>query len=79
MINPAKLFQMKGAWDTFSANHPKFTKFLSAATKNRIGVDTVIEISITNAAGETICSNLKVTESDLALFESLKEMTNTVS
>lgn len=74
MINPAKLFQIKSAWETFSNNHPKFVKFLNAAGKSGIGVDTVIEISITNAAGENICSNLKLTESDMQLFESLKEM-----
>ena len=37
MINPTKLFQIKNAWDIFSANHPKFSKFLQAAGKHGIG------------------------------------------
>lgn len=74
MINPAKFFQIKSAWDTFSANHPKFAKFLGAAGKSGIGEGTIIEISITNATGETISSNLKLTESDMQLFQTIKEI-----
>ena len=74
MINPAKLFQLKSAWDTFVANHPKFSKFLQAAGKSGIGEGTILEVSITNASGETITSNLKLTASDMQLIGSLKEM-----
>ena len=72
MINPTKLFQIKNDWDTFSAYHPKFSKFLQAAGKHGIGEGAVLEVSITNASGETITSNLKLTASDMQRFESLK-------
>lgn len=74
MINPAKLLQMKSAWDTFRNNHPKFVKFIENVGKDKIQDGDVIEIIVKKENGEEIASNLKVTESDLALFESLKGM-----
>lgn len=75
MINPAKLFKLKGAWKTFSENHPKFPKFLKAINnKDAIDVGTVIEIHVTKPSGETLSSNIKVTPSDKQLFSELKTM-----
>jgi len=75
MINPAKILQMKGAWDTFRNNHPKFVKFVENVGKSGVTAGDVIEVTITKENGEIISSNIRVTESDLALFESLKELT----
>lgn len=73
-MNPAKILQMKSAWDSFRNNHPKFVKFMENVGKDKIQNGDVIEIVIKKENGEEIASNLKVTESDLALFESLKGM-----
>lgn len=74
MMNPAKLFQIKNAWDRFAANHPKFPRFLQAAAQASIDEGTVIEIKITKANGDSIASNVKLTEEDMELFRELKEI-----
>ena len=68
------IMQMKGAWDTFTKNHPKFPMFLKAVMSKGIKEGTVIEVTITDPEGNPIGTNIKVTESDLALFETLKSM-----
>jgi hypothetical protein len=45
--------------------------FFSAASQS-IGEGSIIEISITNADGKKLCTNMKVTADDLELFEQLK-------
>jgi len=73
-MNPQALMQLMSAWNTFKGKHPKFPAFLSAIMKQGIKADTVIEISITDPDGKKIETNLKVTQSDLELFESIKNM-----
>lgn len=77
MINPAKFFQMKALWEKFTANHPKFPKFLQAAAQSSIGAGTVIEVIITKPDGDTIASNLKLTEEDMELFGALRNFSMT--
>ena len=72
MINPMKLMQLKELWDKFKNNHPKFPMFLSAMNQNGIREGTVIDITIQEPDGEKIQSNLKITASDMELFEQLK-------
>lgn len=64
--------KVKQAWDTFASNHPKFPMFLKAVTREGIKEDTIIAISVTTPDGRTLDTNVKVTASDLELFESLK-------
>ncbi len=70
-MNPFDLFQLKAKWNTFEKNHPKFCRFLGVAAQKGIREGSVIEITITNPEGDTICSNLKVKKSDLDLLKSL--------
>jgi len=70
-----QIFKIKQAWDTFRANHPKFPGFLSAVKRSGIEEGSVIAISITDPSGKVVETNIKVTRSDLELFESLKQMT----
>ena len=51
-------------------NHPKFPKFLQAAS-TAVKEDTLIEIKITTAEGKVIETNLKVKASDIELFKNL--------
>lgn len=74
MINPAKLFKLKGAWDTFTQNHPKFPKFLTAMYQNGVQEGTIIEINVKTVSGDTISSNLKLTQSDIDLFREISEI-----
>ncbi len=75
MINPAKLFQIKNMWDRFTANHPKFPKFLQAAAQASIGEGTIIEVKITKPDGDSIASNVKLTAEDMELFREISELT----
>ncbi len=77
MINPAKFFQMKALWDRFTANHPKFPKFLQAAAQSSIGEGTIIEVKITKPNGDEIASNLRLTADDMELFRELKTFSGT--
>ena len=68
------IMQLKGAWDTFTANHPKFPMFVKAVMNKGIQAGTIIEVTITDPSGNPINTNIKVTESDLQLFETLKNL-----
>ena len=76
MINPMKLMQLKGLWDKFQNNHPKFPHFLNAMNQNGIREGTIIDITIQEPDGETIQSNLKITASDMELFEQLRTISS---
>lgn len=74
MMNPAKVFQIKNAWDRFTANHPKFPRFLQAAAQASIDEGTIIEIKITKPDGDSIASNVRLTAEDMELFRELKDL-----
>lgn len=68
------LLKLGGLWAKFSKNHPKFPSFVKAVQKNGVKPDMVIDIKITYPDGNSIDSNLKVTESDIQMLEELKKM-----
>ncbi len=74
MINPASLFKIKSSWDRFTANHPKFPAFVQAASAGMVAEDSIIDITITGPDGRKIGTNVKLTQSDMELFEQLKNM-----
>lgn len=69
-MNLGNLMQLKNSWATFTQNHPKFPKFLLAAS-TAVKEDTLIEIKITTAEGKVIETNLKVKASDIELVKNL--------
>lgn len=73
-MNPASIMKIMKAKNIFTKNHPKFVSFLSYVFSGGIPEDTVIEITVTKPGMESVTSNLKITQSDLELFESLKEV-----
>lgn len=76
MINPTKLLQIRSLKQKFDSNHPKFSRFVKAASQSAMREGSVIEISVTTPEGKSICSNLKVQKSDLELFDTLQELMN---
>ena len=74
MMNPTMLFKMKGMWDRFTQNHPKFPLFLRAAQQKGIQEGTILAVSITTPSGEKLETNLRVTADDMLLFEKLKKL-----
>jgi len=73
-MNPTMLFKMKGMWDQFTRNHPKFPLFLRAAQQKGIQEGTILAVSITTPTGEKLETNLRVTAEDMQLFEELKKL-----
>ena len=69
-MNLGNLMQLKNSWATFTRNHPKFPKFLQAAS-TAVKEDTLIEIKITTAEGKVIETNLKIKASDIELVKNL--------
>ena len=69
-MNLGNLMQLKNSWATFTQNHPKFPKFLQAAS-TAVKEDTLIENKTTPAEGKVIETNLKVKASDIELFKNL--------
>lgn len=74
MMDFKNIMKMKGAWDTFSANHPKLMPFMQAVGKNAIGAGTIIEIKVQSPDGKEYATNMKLTESDMELFGQIKNM-----
>lgn len=74
MFNPASLFKIKGAWEKFVSNHPKFPLFIQAVSKGAVREGTIIEVHVKQPTGEDICTNVKITQSDLELFDELKTL-----
>lgn len=73
-MNPQGLMQMMGAWNVFNSNHPKFISFIEAVKRKGIEEDTIIAITVTDKNGETIETNIKVKQSDIELFNTLKNV-----
>lgn len=74
MINPAAMMKVMNAVNTFKANHPKFMSFLSYVFAGGFPEGTVIEIIVTKPGQDPVTSNMRVTQSDLELFDSLKDV-----
>ena len=68
------LLRLKSAWDSFTANHPKFPAFLQAVKAKGLTENMTIDITVTYPDGNTLRSGLKVKESDIALLNSLADM-----
>lgn len=73
-MNPTSLFKMKGLWDKFTSNHPKFPKFMQAVQQKGIQEGTILAMSVTTPSGEKIETNLRITAEDMALFQELKNL-----
>ena len=73
-MNPAAMMKVMGAVNTFKAYHPKFMSFLSYVFAGGFPEGTVIEITVTKPDQEPVTSNMRVTQSDLELFDSLKDV-----
>lgn len=74
MMNPMKLMKIKGAWDKFAGNHPKFPAFVQAVSAAGIRENDILEIRVTKPDGAVYATNIRVSESDLELFDELKEL-----
>lgn len=73
-LNMGAMMQVMNGWNTFKSNHPKFPMFLDAVKNTGIKEGTVIAVSITDPDGKIMETNIKVSASDIELFNSLKDI-----
>lgn len=73
-FNPADLFRVKSAAETFNRNHPKLLPFFGAVKDKAMVPGTVIEMAVVDQSGERIETNLRVQESDIELIRLLMEI-----
>lgn len=74
MINPAMLIKVKGMWDRFKNDHPKFPRFLQAMASQKMEEGTILEMNVIRPNGDTLATNIRLTASDLELLEQLKQL-----
>ena len=74
MVDFNSIMKIKGAWDKFSQNHPKFMPFIQAVGRDAIMDGTIIEVKVISPVGKEYNTNMKITQSDLELFAQLRGM-----
>lgn len=74
MMDFSMVMKIKSAWDTFTRNHPKFMPFMQAVGREGIGDGTIIEVKVISPQGKEFNTNMRLTQSDLDLFEQIKNM-----
>ena len=71
-MNPMDMMRLGSLWKGFQSRHPKFPKFLKAASRPGVLEEgTVIEIKIVSPNGDGMTTNIRVTREDLELLKSL--------
>lgn len=71
-MNPKTLMHLRDMEKQFTSGHPKLEPFLAAASAV-VDEGSVIEVKMTTSAGETICTNLRVSAQDMEMIRTLKE------
>ena len=73
-MNPAALFKINQAMSQFEGTHPKFVAFLNDVFSSGIPEGSIVEISVTKPGMEKVTTNIRVQQSDLELFNSMKDL-----
>lgn len=73
-MNPMAIMKLMGAKSKFENAHPKFMAFMKMVISRPMEEGTIIEVTLTRPGEEPITSNLKVTNEDLELLASLKDL-----
>ncbi len=74
-MNPLGFMKIKPLFERFTQDHPKLLMFFSAAA-GQVSEDSVIEVTVMNADGYKMRTNIKVNANDVELFGELKKMMN---
>ncbi|WP_295153461.1 hypothetical protein [uncultured Ruminococcus sp.] len=72
-MNPMAVVKLKPQLDKFTENHPGIPQFLHTAASG-MEEDGYVQLKVTNAAGQKIEANIKLTADDIELFDSLREI-----
>ena len=74
MMDFSAMMKFKGAWDTFTNNHPKFMPFMQAVGREAIVDGAIIEVKVTSPDGKEYNTNMKLKQSDIDLFTQFRGM-----
>lgn len=74
MMDFSAITKIKGAWDTFTKNHPKLMPFVEAVGREAIADGTIVEVKVTSPDGREYNTNMKITQSDIDLFAQFRGM-----
>ena len=72
-MNPLAMMKLKPLFETFCQDHPNFLMFLGAVG-GAVDKDSVIEMTLTNSQGQTMKTNIKINDNDIALFQELSKL-----
>ena len=73
-MKPMNLLKMKQSLEQFTSRHPRFSMFIQDVFQGGIEEGTIIEISVQQPGRDKVVTNMKVQQSDLELFQDLKNM-----
>lgn len=73
-MNPMALMKIMQMKNQFTAQHPKFVAFLGMIFSKPLEEGTVLEMTIARPGEAPVTSNIKITQSDIELFEELKNL-----
>lgn len=72
--NPMAFMQLASLWTGFTRRHPKFPAFLKAASQAAMQEGSIVEIQVTTPDGKSLTSNLKISQEDLEMIQTIREM-----
>ncbi len=75
-INPMAIMQLQSKFNTFKTEHPRVAPFFGALKDSSIQVGTVFDMKVTTPEGKEMQCNIKITQNDIDLFNTLMEMGN---
>ncbi len=76
-VNPMTIMQLQQKIATFKSEHPRVFPFFSAIKENSIQAGTIVDLKVTTPEGQEMQCNIKVSENDIDLFNTLMELRNT--
>lgn len=72
-MNPMGMLKLKPLFQTFCQDHPKLLMFFSAAG-DRVDMDSIIEVKVTDSQGHAMKTNMKVNANDLEFIAELRKV-----
>ena len=72
-MNPMAFMRIKPLFEKFRERHPKFVQFFGYAAQN-LGEGSKLEISITDANGNTAKTNIIVAPEDVELISQFRSL-----
>ncbi len=73
-MNPMDWMKIAAFKKQLESNHPKVISFLKRIMGREWEEGTILELSVQRPGEEPICTNMKVTASDLEILRQLREL-----